>query len=63
MTLGKALKIIGFVLIAWAVISSFYFSFSFGDGDFSFRNGFTFKAGGVLLGILLIFLGKKANEA
>mgnify|MGYP003682168293 CR=1 FL=1 len=62
MTIGRVLFILGIILIVYAVISGFYFHFNFNDGDYSYTNGYTFKVGTMIIGIIFLVLGKKIQK-
>ena len=62
MTIGKVLYILGIVLIVYALITGFHFHFSMSDGDFEFDNNYKFKLGTLIIGVVFIVLGKKAQE-
>ena len=60
--IGKVLKILGIALIIYAIITGFHFHFSMSDGEFEFNNNYKFKVGSLIVGVILIVLGKKAQE-
>lgn len=62
MSLARVVYIIGIILIVWAVISGFYFSFDFSEGRSEFDSGYTFKVGLFILGLILIYLGRRSSK-
>lgn len=62
MSLARILYILGIVLVVWAVISGFYFSYKMSDNGSSFDSGYSFKIGMFLLGILMVYLGRRAAK-
>lgn len=61
MTLGKLARYLGFFMALYAILSSFYFIYTSNDFDSSFESGFSFKLGSFLLGLLLIYFGKRLD--
>lgn len=62
MKIGKVLFLLGLILIIYAVVSGFYFHFTISDGDYNYSNGYTFKVGTILIGVILMFLGKRVGK-
>ena len=63
MTLGKVLFYFGIVLIVYTFISSFHFYFNMDDSGSEYGSYFSFKAGKVVIGIILIVLGRRLERA
>jgi len=63
MSLARVMYILGVVLIVYAFISGAYFTYKMtGDGS-SFDSGYTFKLGMFLVGVLLVYLGRKSSKS
>jgi hypothetical protein len=62
MKIGKLLFILGIILIIYSVVSGFYFHFSFHDGDYEYTNGYSLKAGTLIVGIALMVLSKRIEK-
>ncbi|MCB0803133.1 MAG: hypothetical protein KDB74_08535 [Flavobacteriales bacterium] len=62
MTLGKVLTVFGIVLIVYAVISGLNLHLTINDGNWIYSNRYTFKIGTIIIGFLLIYLGKRAQK-
>jgi len=62
MTISKLLSTIGILLIVWAIVSGLNLHYSFSNSGSDFSSGYTFKFGSLLIGIALIFIGKKLGK-
>lgn len=62
MKAGRLLSILGIIAIVYGIISGFSFHFNFHDGDFSYSNAYQFKLGTVIIGLILLYLGKRLKE-
>ncbi|MEQ8910434.1 MAG: hypothetical protein RIC95_14650 [Vicingaceae bacterium] len=63
MTLARLLYIFGFLLIVYAVISGLNLEFNTDFEESTFESSYTFKVGSFILGLILIFLGRKSRKA
>lgn len=66
MTIGRFLYLFSGILLIYAIISGFHFSYSNIDGITKTTGGYSPKFGLIFIGILLFYLGyrvsKKQNE-
>lgn len=62
MSLARVLYIAGIVFIIWAIISGISLSFQMADGDTSFNSGYSFKVGLFLVGLVLVYIGRKSKS-
>lgn len=62
MTIGRILFIVGILLSVYAFISGLHFHISVNDGNFNYSNGYSFKVGTLVLGIILIYVGKRLEK-
>ena len=63
MTLARLLYIFGFLLIIYAIISGLNLEFSSDFEETNFESSYTFKIGSFILGLILIFLGRRSKQA
>lgn len=58
----RLLKILGIIAVVYGIISGFSFHFNFHDGDFTYSNAYHFKLGTIIIGVILLYLGKRLDE-
>lgn len=62
MTVARLLYILGIILVVWAIISGVHFSFKMSEGGSEWDGGYSFKIGLFLLGLLLLYLGRRSSN-
>lgn len=62
MPLSRILYLLGIIAIIWAVISGIDFEFNFVNDISSFESSYEFKIGLFIIGLILLFLGRKSQK-
>ena len=62
MSLARVFYILGILLMVWAVISGANFMYKVADGESTFSSGYSFKLGMFLIGLVLVYLGRRSSK-
>jgi hypothetical protein len=62
MSLARVIYVIGVFLMIWALVSGINLSYEFYEGEGNFTSGYSFKIGLFLLGLLMVYLGRKSRK-
>jgi hypothetical protein len=63
MTLARLLYILGIILIVYALVSGLKLSYTFDAGQSYWESGFQFKLGSFLLGVVLLYSGRRKTKS
>lgn len=62
MSLARIFYILGIVMMVWAVISGANFMYQVAEGETTFSSGYTFKIGMFLIGLALVYIGRRSSK-
>lgn len=62
MKLEKLLRILGILLIIYALLSGFHFVYTVNDSGSNFESGYSVKIFALIIGFVLYYFGKRLQE-